>query len=90
MATGRKTSRYGHRDATTILLAYRHGLRASEVCVCNGIRSSAPPGGYMCGEPSAARRAFIQSRAMSSALYAACSVSNRRGHMCSVLSEAGQ
>src|SRR5262245_10994137 len=23
---------YGHRDATTILVAYRHGLRASEVC----------------------------------------------------------
>lgn len=24
--------RYGHRDATAILLAYRHGLRASELC----------------------------------------------------------
>jgi integrase len=24
--------RHGHRDATMILLAYRHGLRASEVC----------------------------------------------------------
>src|SRR5262249_38187092 len=23
---------YGHRDATMILVAYRHGLRASEVC----------------------------------------------------------
>jgi integrase len=28
----RKRSRYGHRDATMILVAYRHGLRASEVC----------------------------------------------------------
>jgi integrase len=27
-----KTNRQGHRDATMILLAYRHGLRASEVC----------------------------------------------------------
>ena len=27
-----KSSRYGHRDATMILIAYRHGLRASEVC----------------------------------------------------------
>ncbi len=27
-----KRSRYGHRDATMILVAYRHGLRASEVC----------------------------------------------------------
>ncbi len=28
----RKRSRYGHRDATMILVAYRHGLRASELC----------------------------------------------------------
>ena len=28
----RKHSRYGHRDSTMILVAYRHGLRASEVC----------------------------------------------------------
>ena len=27
-----KRNRYGHRDATMILVAYRHGLRASEVC----------------------------------------------------------
>ena len=27
----RKHGRYGHRDATMILLAYRHGLRASEL-----------------------------------------------------------
>jgi type 1 fimbriae regulatory protein FimB/type 1 fimbriae regulatory protein FimE len=32
MAVARKGSRYGHRDATMILIAYRHGLRASEVC----------------------------------------------------------
>jgi integrase len=28
----RGIGRYGHRDATAILLAYRHGLRASELC----------------------------------------------------------
>jgi integrase len=27
-----KDNRHGHRDATMILVAYRHGLRASEVC----------------------------------------------------------
>jgi integrase len=27
-----KGNRYGHRDATMILLAFRHGLRASEAC----------------------------------------------------------
>jgi hypothetical protein len=32
MAAARKSSRYGLRDGTMILIAYRHGLRASEVC----------------------------------------------------------
>ena len=32
MDTARKVNRRGHRDATMILVAYRHGLRASEVC----------------------------------------------------------
>jgi integrase len=27
-----KDNRYGHRDATMFLVAYRHGLRASEIC----------------------------------------------------------
>src|SRR5262245_33820274 len=31
IATARKRGRYGHRDATMILLAYRHGLRVSEL-----------------------------------------------------------
>jgi len=32
MDCARKHGRYGHCDATMILVAYRHGLRASEVC----------------------------------------------------------
>jgi integrase len=32
MDCARQYGRYGHRDATMILVAYRHGLRASEVC----------------------------------------------------------
>jgi type 1 fimbriae regulatory protein FimB/type 1 fimbriae regulatory protein FimE len=32
MDYARKHGRYGHRDATMVLVAYRHGLRASEVC----------------------------------------------------------
>jgi site-specific recombinase XerD len=48
MDCARKHGRYGHRDATMILVAYRHGLRASEVCdlhvhrVKNGIPSVHP------------------------------------------------
>jgi type 1 fimbriae regulatory protein FimE len=32
METARRRGRYGHRDATMILVAFRHGLRPSEVC----------------------------------------------------------
>jgi integrase len=32
MNAARKSGRYGHRDATMILIAFRHGLRASELC----------------------------------------------------------
>src|SRR5262249_25434504 len=32
MAAARKSSRYGDRNATMILIGYRHGLRASELC----------------------------------------------------------
>lgn len=32
MEHARKRGRYGHRDATMILIAYRHGLRVSELC----------------------------------------------------------
>src|SRR5262245_37091081 len=32
MDCARKHGRYGHHGATMILVAYRHGLRASEVC----------------------------------------------------------
>ena len=31
IAAARKRGRYGHRDATMILIAYRHGLRVSEL-----------------------------------------------------------
>src|SRR6202049_5047180 len=30
--SARERGRYGHRDATMILIAYRHGLRPAEVC----------------------------------------------------------
>jgi hypothetical protein len=39
MAAARKYSRYGHRDATMILISFRHGLRASET-----VRPAMAPG----------------------------------------------
>jgi integrase len=35
-----KGNRWGHRDAAMILVAFRHGLRASELCDCGGTRST--------------------------------------------------
>ncbi len=32
LTSARGRGRYGHRDATMILIAYRHGLRAAELC----------------------------------------------------------
>jgi integrase len=32
LTSARDRGRYCHRDATMILIAYRHGLRASELC----------------------------------------------------------
>ena len=32
IAVAKKRGRYGHRNGTMILLAYRHGLRVSELC----------------------------------------------------------
>jgi type 1 fimbriae regulatory protein FimB/type 1 fimbriae regulatory protein FimE len=32
VAAARKSGRYGHRDATMILIAFRHGLRTFELC----------------------------------------------------------
>ena len=31
MTIARQSDRYGHRDATAILVAFRHGLRSSEL-----------------------------------------------------------
>jgi len=30
--TAKQRGRYGHRDATMVLIAYRHGLRVGELC----------------------------------------------------------
>ena len=63
----RKHSRYGHRDATAILIAYRHGLRASELCELTwdsgrGVDSTHPLTGKEIRALRQLRRENLQSR----------------------------
>ena len=54
-------NRWGHRDATAILIAYRHGLRASELVALRWDDIDFQTGNCMCGGPRAAwpeRRSF--------------------------------
>ena len=61
MECARKRSRYGHRDATMILVAYRHGLRASEVCGLEWHQVELDArAGCTCAEPRMAHQASIQ------------------------------
>ena len=62
-------NRWGHRDATAILIAYRHGLRASELVALRGMISTSKPGNCTFGVPRAARPAFTRSEAEN---YAPC------------------
>jgi hypothetical protein len=57
-----KQNRSGHRDATAILVAYRHGLRASEIVALRWATSTSPPDACMCVGPRAAMPACIQCR----------------------------
>ena len=52
-----KANRHGHRDATMILVAFRHGLRAAEVATSAGTRSSSTLRSCMCGGSRTARPA---------------------------------
>ena len=48
-------NRWGHRDATAILIAYRHGLRASELVALRWDDIDFQPGNCMFGAPRAVR-----------------------------------
>jgi integrase len=47
----RKRGRYGHRDATMVLIAYRHGLRVSEL-VAAALGSGRSRGWTIAGSPA--------------------------------------
>ena len=50
MEGARERGRYGHRDATMILTAYRHGLRAAELCALRWDQIDFEHGLYTCDE----------------------------------------
>ena len=78
MDCARKHGRYGHRDATMILVATGTDCGARRCATCNGTRSSFPRGAYMSVASKTACRACIRSPAKSYGLYAACSASSGR------------
>jgi Phage integrase family len=87
MAAARKSSRWGHRDATMILIAYRHGLRASEVCDLqwHRVELQTDP---MSDVTSAVRLRSTPFKVTSCGRCAACSVNSRQALTCSFPSEA--
>jgi integrase len=42
LITAARQNRWGHRDATMLLIAFRHGLRASELVGSGGLQSRGP------------------------------------------------
>jgi site-specific recombinase XerD len=90
MEVARKSSRHGHRDATMILIAYRHGLRASEVCDLQWHQVEINSGRLMSAELSAERRAFIPSRVTKCEPCVVFSASSRPVRMCLLQSVAGR
>jgi hypothetical protein len=65
MAAARKSSRYSHRDATMILIGYRHGLRASELCMFQCPLGPIPALKFWHGDPRRAQELFFGLVAMS-------------------------
>jgi hypothetical protein len=71
-------NRWDHRDATAVLLAYRHGLRASELVALRGMTSTSRPASSMCAAPRAGHPAFIQLVGANSGPCAVCSARANR------------
>ena len=53
LITAAKGNRWGQRDATMILMAFRHGLRASELCELQWSDVEFETGTCTCAEPRA-------------------------------------
>jgi type 1 fimbriae regulatory protein FimE len=75
-------NRYGHRDATMILLSYRHGLRASELCSLRWEQVDLAHGRLHVSRAKSGIRS-TPSRGQNSAPCAAYSASRSLGDTCS-------
>ena len=71
-------NRHGHRDATMILLAYRHGLRVSELVGLGGSRSTLRMGGFISTAPRTVRLVCTLYRVVRCAPCAGCDVISGR------------
>jgi hypothetical protein len=70
---------HGHRDATMILMAYRHGFRVSELVDLRGTRSTSTPPTWLFGGSRAAHQARIRSAATNCAHCAGWSANRSLG-----------
>ena len=76
-----KRNRWGHRDATMVLVAYRHGLRASELVDLRcGLRWSSGRLPYTSAGSSRARLVPIRSSGTNCGLYGGFNVSRNPSH----------
>ena len=82
-----KGNRLPHRDATMILMAYRHGLRAAKSSTSAGSRSTSPPPPSPCAGSRRARQRPTRSAATRCGPCAGCSGRARAGR--SYLSPSG-
>src|SRR5262249_6480576 len=76
-------NRWGHRDATAILLAYRHGLRASELVALRWDDVDFRSGKLHVRRSKGVTAAYTRLVGASSAPCAACSGRGSRGATCS-------
>ena len=81
MKAARK-GRWGHRDATLILVMVRHGLRVTEAVDLSGIKSTGPKAIFTSSGLRAALIACIRCKAMSYGRCISYSVSKRQVGLC--------
>ena len=86
----RRRTRCGHRDSTMILIGYRHGLRASELCDLMWHQVELATGRLHVRRVKRGSPRFIPSKAMKYAVCAVFSASMDHQRTCSAPSAAAR